>query len=359
MKNEVMNINGVHGYLDENGTAHLNLENVARGLGIVKREVKNNTTYERINKQSLKNWFYEFGIQDSENEIPDFIPENIFYKLCFKASNETARKFQDVVTDEILPAIRKTGKYESQPTIEKPSTEPTIADRIKVMELISNTPEYAMETIYLVAKPFMPEPDPIIIQQVPTAPPRPEDLYVTPPKVEEPTKVPVAIPIVELEGKQPLNTTGKTTPFDAKKLRRRLVEIGMSQKELARLSGVSSGVLSNAITGTSTPGFEARDRWCEVLEKPSGWLDAKIKSMPLGKSNNAEPKNDLPFNYKKLSQHLRKINMSYSELARRADVAVSTITNCVKGVSRPTDKNRYKICKVLGKRKNWLDGGAV
>jgi len=110
MKNEIMNINGVQGYLDESGMAHLNLENVARGLGFVKREVKNNTTYERINKQALKNWFYEFGIQNSENEIPEFIPENIFYKLCFKASNETARKFQDVVTDEILPEIRKNWK---------------------------------------------------------------------------------------------------------------------------------------------------------------------------------------------------------------------------------------------------------
>ena len=40
-----------------------------------------------------------------------FIPENHFYKLCFKAKNEAARNFQDIVTDEILPSIRKTGGY--------------------------------------------------------------------------------------------------------------------------------------------------------------------------------------------------------------------------------------------------------
>lgn len=40
-----------------------------------------------------------------------FIPENIFYKLCMKANNETARKFQDLVCDEILPSIRKNGGY--------------------------------------------------------------------------------------------------------------------------------------------------------------------------------------------------------------------------------------------------------
>ena len=48
--------------------------------------------------------------------LPEFIPENIFYKLCFKASNETARKFQDIVTGEILPAIRKTGTYSIEQT---------------------------------------------------------------------------------------------------------------------------------------------------------------------------------------------------------------------------------------------------
>jgi len=160
------------------------------------------------------------------------------------------------------------------------------------------------------------------------------------------------------EEKQSLNTTGKTTPFDAKKLRKHLVEIGMTQKELSRLSGVAAGVLSNALTGESTPGFAARDKWCEALSKPTGWLDAKVKSMPLGKTNNAESKNGMSFNYKKLERHLRKINMSYSELARRAGVGISTISNCIKGVSRPTDNNRYKICKALNQRKNWLDGGA-
>lgn len=44
-------------------------------------------------------------------KLSEYIPENIFYKLCFKAKNEIARKFQDIVTDKVLPAIRKTGGY--------------------------------------------------------------------------------------------------------------------------------------------------------------------------------------------------------------------------------------------------------
>ena len=54
---------------------------------------------------------YYIRQQVSPFQRDEFIPENIFYKLCMKANNETARKFQDIVGDEILPAIRKNGGY--------------------------------------------------------------------------------------------------------------------------------------------------------------------------------------------------------------------------------------------------------
>lgn len=107
----LVTIQNVRGYINETGTAYLNLEDVARGLGIEKIDNKNGIQYKRINKQLLKKWLIEFGIMNSENDLPDFIPENIFYKLCMKADNDTARKFQDLVCDEILPTIRKTGGY--------------------------------------------------------------------------------------------------------------------------------------------------------------------------------------------------------------------------------------------------------
>lgn len=109
--NEIITINNVRGYIDEKGTAWLNLEDVAKGLGFIKREVKNGKKYERVNKQALKGWLIEFGIINSEDDLPEYIQENVFYKLCMKADNEVARKFQDRVCDEILPSIRKTGMY--------------------------------------------------------------------------------------------------------------------------------------------------------------------------------------------------------------------------------------------------------
>ena len=103
--NELITIKNVRGYINQEGTAFLNLEDVARGLGF-ERE-KNGKMYvmwDRVNKY-LKELSFHTSV---ENE---FIPENIFYKLCMKANNEIARKFQDLVCDEILPEIRKNGGY--------------------------------------------------------------------------------------------------------------------------------------------------------------------------------------------------------------------------------------------------------
>lgn len=101
----LMTVKNVKGYVDKTGTAFLNLEDVARGLGF-ERE-KNRKMYvmwDRVNKY-LEELSFHTSVEN------DFIPENIFYKLCMKANNETARAFQDLVCDEILPTIRKTGGY--------------------------------------------------------------------------------------------------------------------------------------------------------------------------------------------------------------------------------------------------------
>ncbi len=106
---EIMIIKNVRGYQDENEIAQLNLEDIAKGLGFI--QIKNNIEY--IRWETIKKYLEEFSFPTSwENEkLPEYIPENIFYKLCFKAKNEIARKFQDVVTEEVLPSIRKTGGY--------------------------------------------------------------------------------------------------------------------------------------------------------------------------------------------------------------------------------------------------------
>lgn len=113
--NEILNINNVHGYLDkETGTAYLNAEDVARGFGFV--ESKGRVEYVRW--RTVNRYLKEFGFsQDVAKD--DFLPENMVYRIGFKASNEAAQKFQAVLADEVLPAIRKHGAYMTPEKIEE------------------------------------------------------------------------------------------------------------------------------------------------------------------------------------------------------------------------------------------------
>ncbi|WP_269189709.1 BRO-N domain-containing protein, partial [Streptobacillus moniliformis] len=107
-----MTIKNVNGYIKDN-IAYLKLEDVARGLGFTQQ--KNNVEY--IRWETIIKYCNEFSQLVGKD---DFIPENIFYKLCMKANNDVARKFQDLVCDEILPSIRKNGMYAVDELLDNP-----------------------------------------------------------------------------------------------------------------------------------------------------------------------------------------------------------------------------------------------
>lgn len=118
--NEILNINNVHGYLDEKtGTAYLNAEDVARGFGFTQE--KNGVEYVRW--ETVNGYLHGFGFSQHVGKT-DYLPENMVYRLGFKASNEVAQRFQAVLADEVLPAIRKHGAYMTEETLEKAITSP-------------------------------------------------------------------------------------------------------------------------------------------------------------------------------------------------------------------------------------------
>lgn len=122
--NEILSINNVHGYMDkETGTAYLNSGDVARGFGFTKTETKNGVKYESVRWARVNEYLSSFGFRPNVGE-DDFLPENMVYRLGFKASNEAAQKFQAVLADEVLPAIRKHGAYMTEETLEKAITSP-------------------------------------------------------------------------------------------------------------------------------------------------------------------------------------------------------------------------------------------
>ena len=106
---KIENICGVECY-EENGTAYLKLESVARGLGFTQTQIKNGVEYISIRWERIEKYLDEIGFPHKWGK-DSFIPENIFYRLAMKAKNETAEKFQALVADKIIPSIRKNGGY--------------------------------------------------------------------------------------------------------------------------------------------------------------------------------------------------------------------------------------------------------
>ena len=104
--NEIMNIQGIPCY-EKDGVAYLNLETVARGLGFTKKADSGN---EVVNWTRGRGYLTDLGVEQ-KCTTGDYIPENIFYRLAMKAKNETAERFQAMIADEVVPAIRKTGGY--------------------------------------------------------------------------------------------------------------------------------------------------------------------------------------------------------------------------------------------------------
>lgn len=85
------------------GEVLFDAERVAKNLGFT--ETKNGIEYVRWR---TVNSYLKFSQDVAKG---DLIPEAAVYKLAFKASNETAEKFQDWLAIEVIPAIRKTGVY--------------------------------------------------------------------------------------------------------------------------------------------------------------------------------------------------------------------------------------------------------
>lgn len=112
MNNKIMTISGIPCY-EKNGTAYLNLEAVARGLGFT--DTKNGVEYVRWNTVRS----YLSAICFSQEVAKDsYIPESVFYRLAMKAKNEVAEAFQAKIAEEVIPSIRKHGAYMTPETLE-------------------------------------------------------------------------------------------------------------------------------------------------------------------------------------------------------------------------------------------------
>lgn len=114
---KIENVEGVECY-EKGGVAYLKLETVARGLGFTTTQTVKEKEYVNVRWNRVDEYLEEIGFATC-GKRPDFIPENIFYRLAMKAKNETAEKFQAKVADEIIPSIRKHGMYATDNVIDE------------------------------------------------------------------------------------------------------------------------------------------------------------------------------------------------------------------------------------------------
>lgn len=121
-------IQGIDCY-EMNGVAYLKLDSVARGLGFVATQSINGKQYENIRWSRVDGYLAEMGFTTS-GKRPDYIPENVFYRLAMKAKNDVAEKFQAKVADEIIPTIRKHGMYATPEMAERMLNDPDVMIRV-------------------------------------------------------------------------------------------------------------------------------------------------------------------------------------------------------------------------------------
>ncbi|MEE8859207.1 MAG: phage antirepressor KilAC domain-containing protein [Leuconostoc mesenteroides] len=124
MQNEVQVFDNLK-VKQENGQVMFDAESAAIGLGIVSRaKGYTNIRWSRVND------YLDSAKSGRKIQKGDFITEPQFYKLAIKANNETAERFQDWVTSEVLPSIRQHGAYLTDQKIEEVLTNPDTIIRL-------------------------------------------------------------------------------------------------------------------------------------------------------------------------------------------------------------------------------------
>lgn len=134
---QIMNIKGIECY-EKDGVAYLNLETCARGLGFTETAASGN---ECVRWRTVRKYLSDFGIATScdGDKLPDYISENIFYRLAMKAKNAAAEAFQAKIADEVIPSIRRHGAYMTPDTLDRMISSPEFG--IKLLTALKDEQE--------------------------------------------------------------------------------------------------------------------------------------------------------------------------------------------------------------------------
>lgn len=181
------------------------------------------------------------GNQKKETII---INESGLYALILGSKLDSAKRFKQWVTSEVLPSIRRTGVYIQQET--KPEISPVVL--VRCAEIMAGCLEGNRPYVLNILKNIVPDIDKCVA--------------VVPAEV---TKAPR------------LSQAGYTVPFNGSKLRDMLHTRNISIAEFASLVGVRSDRIYRYCDGRSKPGTEIRNRMCTALEVPEGYFNKRTR----------------------------------------------------------------------------------
>ena len=172
------------------------------------------------------------------------INESGLYSLILGSKLDSAKRFKQWVTSEVLPSIRKTGAYIQQKT--KPEISPVVL--VRCAEIMAGCIEGNRSYVVNILKNIVPDIDKCV------------------------AVVPAEVPKVPR-----LSQAGYTVPFNGSKLRDMLHTRDISIAEFANLVGVRSDRIYRYCDGRSKPGAEIRNRMCAVLEVPEGYFNKRTR----------------------------------------------------------------------------------
>ncbi len=111
--------------VNEDGSVSMNAEDTAIGFGWTTVAKSGN---EVVRWARMNEYCNDLGFSPQVGK-GDYIPESLYYLLGMKAGNERALKYQKWLAIDVLPSLRKTGKYEM------PKKGPSQDERAQAMKM--------------------------------------------------------------------------------------------------------------------------------------------------------------------------------------------------------------------------------
>lgn len=212
---------------------------------VEKYEFVENTDYVTITEKSVK------PASGGRPGVDHALTVSTAKELAMVESNDKGKQARKYFIE-----VEKKFKQEVQQTVEPPapSNELSVEHKMRVLELIVNCPEHAIDTFSELAKTFIQED----IQK--------------PPLEHVKTAVSTSEPAKKTR-KRRASPHGHKTPFKREKLRRYLLSRSITRQEFSRLSGVPKSVVDATLDGKTRPGFETRHKICKALGKSPDWLN--------------------------------------------------------------------------------------